>query len=106
MINYLPLLAHHRRIIAATTKRCTLSIGAEHTTKLAGDLSDNEVFSRPNTSVLGLGAVNRKATGTANFVCSNPVPPYGLNSHSAGFQSQLGAKAKVDPRVKTILNSV
>jgi hypothetical protein len=70
----------------------TVCFGAEHTTKLARNLRDSEVFSRPNTSVLGLGAVNRKATGATNFACSNPVPPYGLNSHRAGFQSQLGAK--------------
>ena len=75
--------------------------GAEHTIKLAGNLSDNEVFSCPRISsmgfshsqVLGRGVVNRKATSTTNFVCSNPVPPICLNSQKAGFQSQLGAKA-------------
>ena len=66
--------------------------GAEHTTDTAGNLPDSEDFSRPNTLVLGLGVVNRKATSTAVSVCSNPVPPYGLNSHRAGFQSRTGAK--------------
>lgn len=79
---YLQMLRHY-----ATFER-----GARHTTKSAGDLSDNEVFSRPNTSVLGLGTVNRKATGTTDFVCLNPVPPNDLDSQRAGFQSQSGAK--------------
>lgn len=82
----------HKIHFQARTSRATFGPGAEHTTKLAGNLPDSEVFSRPITSVLGLGAVNRKAIGTTNFVCSNPVPPYGLNSHRAGFMSQLGAK--------------
>ncbi len=64
----------------------TLISGAINTTKQAGNLPDSEVFSRPNTSVLGLGAVNRKATGTTCFVLIYPAPPNDLSSHLAGFQ--------------------
>ena len=82
-------------------RRDTFHSGAEHTTKLAGNLPDSEVFSRPkfldvalrHVMVLGLGVVNRKATSMTNFMCSNPAPPViGLNTVTSGFQSQLGAR--------------
>jgi hypothetical protein len=83
-------------------QRCaTFHLGARHTTDTAGNLPDSEVFSRPNTSVLGLGTVNRKATGTAVSVCLNPVPPNDLDSQRAGFQSRTGAKTMTIASSKT-----
>jgi len=70
----------------------TVRSGAIHTTKQAGNLPDSEVFSRPNTLVLGLGVPNRKAGSTTCFVWIYPAPPYGLASQKAGFQSQQGAE--------------
>jgi hypothetical protein len=75
--------------------------GAEHTKVIAvATPTEIGVFSRPefdnvasrHVHSLGLGAVNRKATGTAITVCSNPVPFNGLNSQRMGFKSRKGAE--------------
>ena len=68
---------------------------------IADDLPDSEVFSRPDALVLGLGTVNRKATGTAITVCLNPAPPDGLDSRQAGFQSQTGVKTMTTSKGNT-----
>ncbi len=81
------------KISLQARQRCaTFLPGAKHTTKQAGNLPVNEVFSRPNTSVLGLGTVNRKATGSTCFECLNPVPPNDLSSQKAGFSVQQGTR--------------
>jgi hypothetical protein len=65
---------------------------ATNTTKQAFRPSDSRLFSCPNTSVLGLGAVIRKATGTTCFVFVNPVPPFDLQSRKAGSHVQQGTE--------------
>ena len=66
--------------------------GARHATKQAGDLPDSEGFSCPKFTVLGLGTVNREATGSTCFECLNPFPPNDLDSQRVDFQSRQGAK--------------
>ncbi len=77
-----------------------IQAGASNTTKLACKLHDSELFSRPEFSddpkqdhlkSYGLDAVNRKATGTTNFVLLTSSPPVDRSKSSSGFQSQLGA---------------
>ena len=70
----------------------TLIAGARHTTKQAGNLSDNEVFSRSEFMVSGLGVPIRKDGSMACFMCLYPAPPFGLDSQTAGFSVQQGTE--------------
>jgi hypothetical protein len=77
--------------------RCdTVIPGALNTTKQAGSLSDNEVFSRPEFASAGLSRLhgfgrdgaNRKAARTTCFVFRTSRPPVARLKVARGFQSQ------------------
>ena len=74
-------------------QRCaTFLPGASNTTKLAGNLPDSEVFSRPDITVFGRDAQNGNACGTTNFVFETSRPPAAHSNAASGLQSQLGAE--------------
>ena len=69
-----------------------LELVLENTIKLAGNLPDSEVFSRPESFGFGRDGFVRKASRTTNFVFSTSRPPVALEKAACGFQSQLGAR--------------
>ena len=74
--------------------RCaTLNPGASNTTKLAGNLPDSEVFSRPESFCFGRDGLVRKAGRMTNFMFETSRPPVARSNAARGLQSQLGAKA-------------
>ena len=81
-------------------RRDTFHSGASNTTKLAGNLPDSEVFSRPEFASAGLSrlhgfgrdGVNRKAARMTNFMFETSRPPVARSNAASGFQSQLGAR--------------
>jgi hypothetical protein len=83
-------------------KRCdTVIPGASNTTKLAGNLPDSEVFSRPEFRAglnfqashgFGRDGANRKAARMTNFMFETSRPPVARSNAASGFQSQLGAR--------------
>lgn len=104
----------------ATLKRCdTVIPGASNTTKLAGNLPDSEVFSRPEFASagpsrlhgFGRDGANRKAARMTNFMFETSRPPVARSNAASGFQSQLGAKAMTTvnttttPKAATLGNS-
>ena len=73
--------------------RCATVIpGASNTTKLAGNLPDSEVFSRPEFFGFGRDGLVRKAGRTTNFVLLTSRPPVARSKAASGLQSQLGAE--------------
>ena len=74
-------------------KRCDrIRIGAENTTKQAGNLPDSEVFSRSEHYGFGRECANRKAVRTTCFVFSTPVHLLRLKSAASGFSVQQGTE--------------
>ena len=97
-----PCAGIDRRQYRAVRHRDSIRSGAKDTTKLAGNLSDNEVFSRPEFKdglslqgiySFGRDGLVRKAGRTTNFVSLTSRPPVVRKEAASGFQSQLGAKA-------------
>ena len=90
-----------RRLYRAVSRRDSIRLGAKDTTKLAGNLSDNEVFSRPEFKdglsfqgiySFGRDGLVRKAGRTTNFLSLTSRPPVVRKEAASGFQSQLGAR--------------
>ena len=73
----------------------------ENTIKLAGNLPDSEVFSRPEFFGFGRDGLVRKAGRTTNFVFSTSRPPVALEKAASGFQSQLGARTMTTVNITT-----
>ena len=67
--------------------------GASNTTKLAGNLPDSEVFSRPEHFGFGRDGLVRKAGRMTNFMFETSRPPAARSNAASGLQSQLGAEA-------------
>jgi hypothetical protein len=91
------MIAHHQ----INTRHCipahggaTVHLGARHTTKQAGDLSDNEVFSRPEFENADLRCIHGFGAGSAypqgrqhNLFCvSIPSPTLRPRQPDGGFQ--------------------
>ena len=72
-------------------RRDTFRSGASNATKLAVNLPDSEIFSRPEYYFFGRDGANRKAARTTNFVLLTSRPPVALSKAACGLQSQLGA---------------
>ena len=80
--------------------RAKVRFGASNTTKLAGNLPDNEVFLRPELASAGLSRLHdfgrdglvRKAGRMTNFMLLTSRPPVARSKATSGFQSQLGAR--------------
>jgi len=72
--------------------------GARNTKDVAGNLSENEVFSRPDTSVYGLdGRIgNDRRMATSMFLTSSP--PVARRKASSGCKSHVGATAMTTAR--------
>jgi len=87
-----PSAGINRRQYCAVRRCDRILLGARHTTKQAGNLSDNEVFSRSEFMVSGLGVPIRKDGSMACFMCLYPAPPFDLDSQTAGFSVQQGTE--------------
>jgi hypothetical protein len=71
----------------------TVHSGAQNTIDTAGNLSDNEVFSRPEFKVLGVGIAYPQGRQHGCIHVLNPhTHPERLKSAKDGFQSHTGAK--------------
>ena len=91
-----------RQQYRAVKRRDRIHPGAEHTTEYAGNLPDNEVFSRPEFKdgsifgcVYGFGAGSVYPQGRQHGVFHVFKPSstrYRLNTVASGFQSQYGAE--------------
>jgi hypothetical protein len=92
------MIAHHHQI---NTRHCipvhggaTVHPGARHTTKQAGDLSDNEVFLRPEFDNAALRCIDSFGAGSATpqgrrhnlFCVSKPSPTRWPRQPDGGFQ--------------------
>lgn len=76
-----------------SAQRCAkVHIGASHTTDTAGNLPDSEVFSRPNTSVLGLGVSVPQGRQHGCIRVTTPSPTRWPSQSVSGFQSHTGAE--------------
>lgn len=64
----------------------------KNTIKLAGNLPDSEVFSRPKFIGFGRDGLARKVGRTTNFVFLTSRPSFARKNAKDGFQSQLGAR--------------
>ncbi len=90
------------KISLLARQRCaTFLPGASNTTKLAGNLPDSEVFSRPDITVFGRDAQNGNACGTTNFVFETSRPPAAHSNAASGLQSQLGAETMTTVKTPT-----
>ena len=71
-----------------------IHIGAQNTTKQAGNLPDSEVFSRPKFMVLDVGIVYPQGRRHNLFCVLNPhIHPECLKSARDGFSVQQGTEA-------------
>ena len=80
------------RICLYLSGRAKVRFGASNTTKLAGNLTDTEVFSRSEFYDFGRDGLVRKAGRMTNFMFETSRPPVARSNAASGFQSQLGAR--------------
>ena len=76
----------------AVQPRDTIQTGASNTIKLAGNLPESEVFSRPESFGFGRDGLVRKAGRMTNFMFETSRPPVARSNAASGLQSQLGAE--------------
>ena len=100
--------AAHSNTADTVRRRCDrIHIGASHTTKQAGDLSENEVFSRPNTSVFGAGSAKPQGWQHNLFCVTTPSPTRWSSQSASGFQVQQGTETmSTSTRAITPTNSL
>ena len=89
----------------AVQPRDTIQTGASNTIKLAGNLPESEVFSRPESFGFGRDGLVRKAGRMTNFMFETSRPPVARSIAASGFQSQLGAEAMTNVNTSTTPNA-
>ena len=89
-----PCAGIKRRQYRAAKGCASILSGAKDTTKLAGNLPDSEVFSRPEFKVLGVGIAYPQGRQHNLFCVLNPhTHPECLKSARDGFSVQQGTEA-------------